>query len=531
MTEKTKILGWHIFGCILFITLLAAMFLGQPDVRYTPENQVKEVLNPVSVSGAEECRQRYEYDISDMDRSNQSLIFFTGHQIIHVYADGKEIYSVEPGNGPFASTTGSRWNYVNLPSDTREIVICLDAVYSNIPMKSFKAYIGNAQMDILESLRGSVGTACIDFFISIIGLMLILFWILERKNANNRKTILCFGGFAFLLGLWCLNETEFVTILWGNRCGASFFAFIMLMLIPLPYVKYTEALFADHKGGFVTGIVCASLLNVFICIPLHLAGIAALKQTVFITHALLLLSAIYQIVVMVKSYFKKGFDRILLINLIGMFGIIVSALVDLGVYYTSMQKNPVILHFGLLISVCILGTAALLDARKDIDELKSVRLYKEIALKDMQTGLYNRNAYDQWVNSKKEFSHMAILVFDINNLKQCNDTLGHEAGDQLIRRSANLMLRVFGKYGRIYRIGGDEFCTVLEKKDINIQSKINRFKELQSVKQDEISLSIACGYALYNPKTDTTIEDTRKRADHSLYEDKEKMKNDIDTGA
>ena len=528
MKEKTKILGWHIFGIILVVTLWAALSHGQPVVKEYQEKQAKEELYPVSVTGADECKQRYEYDVSGFDDSNLSLIFFAGHQIIHVYADQKEIYSVELGEGAFASTTGPGWNYVHLPLGTGQLVICLEAVYSNIPMKSFKAYIGDAQTEIMERLRGSVGTACIDFIISAIGMALILFWVLERKNANNRMTLLYFGGFAFFLGLWCLNETEFVSILLRNHCGGSFFAFVMLMLIPIPYIKYTETLFSDSKSRFVSIFIAACILNICICIPLHLTGIAALKQTVVVTHALLVTAAAYQIVMMIANYIKKGINRIMVVNLIGLGGIIISAIIDLRVYYTSMQKNPVIVYLGILVSIIILGTAALLDAKRNIDELKSVRMYKEFALKDMQTGLYNRNAYDQGVNSVRNDSRTAIIVFDINNLKQCNDTYGHEAGDQLIIRSTGLMKRVFSRYGKIYRIGGDEFCAILKNTNVkNVQARIKEFKDLQMVNRGDVPLSIACGYALFDPETDGTIEDTRKRADRSLYEDKEKMKKTI----
>ena len=58
MKEKTKILGWHIFGIILVVTLWAALSHGQPVVKEYPEKQAKEELYPVSVTGADECKQR-----------------------------------------------------------------------------------------------------------------------------------------------------------------------------------------------------------------------------------------------------------------------------------------------------------------------------------------------------------------------------------------------------------------------------------------------------------------------------------------
>ena len=50
---------------------------------------------------------------------------------------------------------------------------------------------------------------------------------------------------------------------------------------------------------------------------------------------------------------------------------------------------------------------------------------------------------------------LAVVVCDLNGLKQCNDTGGHEAGDQLLRDAADLLIEHFGEY-EIYRSGGDE---------------------------------------------------------------------------
>ena len=526
--KNKKILGMHIFGVLVIAIIICALLMGNPVVK-SQDNKNNELLTPEKVSGENQVEQRYEYDVSQINKSGKSLIFFTGHQIIHVYADGNEIYSVELGNDIFSSTTGPRWDYVDIPESTEKIVITLNAVYKNVPMKSFKAYVGDAKTDMLKHLRNSFPSACIDFVISAVGVVLIVFWILERKNAKNQRTILYFGFFVFFAGMWCLNETEFLTVLIGNRCGASFFSFVMLMLIPIPYVKYLSTFLNSGKKIFARIIVYLSVINTCVSIFLHITGIVAVKQTGIITQILLLASASYHIWTMITYYRQKGMDRLLLTNLIGTTGIIISGIFDLWHYYTSMSKNPVIAHFGLLFSVAFLGWAALSAAKKNIDEFKSIRMYKEIALKDLQTGLFNRNAYDRLIYSDKDFSGMAIVAFDINNLKKCNDTLGHEAGDRLICNASDLIMRYFGKNSDIYRIGGDEFCSVIKCRDKkDIIAKVKEFRKIQPDVENPEHVSIACGYAFFNSEKDKTIEDTRKRADRYLYENKKTMKKHLE---
>ena len=53
------------------------------------------------------------------------------------------------------------------------------------------------------------------------------------------------------------------------------------------------------------------------------------------------------------------------------------------------------------------------------------------------------------------------ISIDLNGLKRVNDTYGHVAGDELIRAAADCMKNSFNEYGKIYRIGGDEFAVII----------------------------------------------------------------------
>ena len=57
-----------------------------------------------------------------------------------------------------------------------------------------------------------------------------------------------------------------------------------------------------------------------------------------------------------------------------------------------------------------------------------------------------------------------VAVCDVNSLKAVNDTLGHKAGDEIIRRACSLICNTF-KHSPVYRIGGDEFAVILSGRD------------------------------------------------------------------
>lgn len=153
---------------------------------------------------------------------------------------------------------------------------------------------------------------------------------------------------------------------------------------------------------------------------------------------------------------------------------------------------------------------------------------------DKLTGAKNRNAYlekidniENAIHSKKYFS-FAVLVFDINGLKAANDTLGHAEGDKLIINSYKTIKSKFPGVD-VYRIGGDEFVIFIEKRTAAIAEKlVADFRNTMTRKglnyrKSSDEAIVSCGYALYNPETDASYEDTFNRADREMYEDKERF--------
>ena len=83
---------------------------------------------------------------------------------------------------------------------------------------------------------------------------------------------------------------------------------------------------------------------------------------------------------------------------------------------------------------------------------------------DQLTGLLNRRSFDEHISRLRGANGTSVTVcaFDLNGLKAANDSLGHRAGDELIRGAADCIESVFGPYGKCYRTGGDEYMAILE---------------------------------------------------------------------
>ena len=99
---------------------------------------------------------------------------------------------------------------------------------------------------------------------------------------------------------------------------------------------------------------------------------------------------------------------------------------------------------------------------------------------------------------------------------------GHSFGDKVLRRTADELIEVFGPYGKIYRIGGDEFCAVLTKNPENAENLIGKYNgKTAAVTIDGTPLpTVSTGYAEFDPEKDT-VESVIARADKYMYRHKE----------
>lgn len=117
-----------------------------------------------------------------------------------------------------------------------------------------------------------------------------------------------------------------------------------------------------------------------------------------------------------------------------------------------------------------------------------------------------------------------MLFWDINNLKQVNDTLGHAHGDELIRGLAGSISGVTPERAKVYRIGGDEFVMVLEnpapgEPEAVLESWRKRLELQNSLSR--LPLSAAVGSA---EGRGADIQQVIAQADQRMYEDKRRQK-------
>ena len=157
-----------------------------------------------------------------------------------------------------------------------------------------------------------------------------------------------------------------------------------------------------------------------------------------------------------------------------------------------------------------------------------------LAFLDSLTGVRNKMAYDNYIAELKsriengEIKSYGIAILDTNNLKEINDTYGHENGNAYLVNSCKLICQIFA-HSPVFRIGGDEFLVILLDEDLdNHHDLLKQLKESMDLTKKASfpwkQISIACGIGIATYAKATTIADTFNKADSDMYKNKRAIK-------
>ena len=150
---------------------------------------------------------------------------------------------------------------------------------------------------------------------------------------------------------------------------------------------------------------------------------------------------------------------------------------------------------------------------------------------DALTGVKNKHAYidvEAELNNQIENNEnvkFAIVICDVNGLKNINDTNGHVAGDEYLRSACKVICDIF-KHSPVFRFGGDEFVVIVQGEDYD---KVNKLTDM--IKNCNIhnlvtnEMILACGYAIFSG--DKNVATVFNRADSEMYKNKREIKDTI----
>lgn len=186
---------------------------------------------------------------------------------------------------------------------------------------------------------------------------------------------------------------------------------------------------------------------------------------------------------------------------------------------------------AVLLVILVLLLRNIHAEKKVLEEERLVNDLNKRVFVDALTSVRNKGAFDNYVQEMQDRVErdgrfeFAMGVFDCDNLKQINDQNGHDKGDIYIKTASRLICRVF-QHSPVFRIGGDEFAMILQNEDFQnreaLMADFEKAKSAQCESAENIweEPRVSMGIAVYDPEIDSSVHDTLRRADRSMYENK-----------
>lgn len=205
-------------------------------------------------------------------------------------------------------------------------------------------------------------------------------------------------------------------------------------------------------------------------------------------------------------------------------------------YETRYLDNHGRTRYAILTVALIPGTSNSSCSLLDItDQKHAEEELRKKAFTDSLTGLPNRQLFNDRLkhaidNANRNNSILGVLLLDIDEFKDVNDSLGHQAGDQILQFVAERISKKIRKSDTLARLGGDEFVIIVEApQDINslciiADEIIADFMTPYALEGAEFHLGVSIGITVY-PETGKTAEILLKNADLAMYESKQQGKN------
>ena len=193
-------------------------------------------------------------------------------------------------------------------------------------------------------------------------------------------------------------------------------------------------------------------------------------------------------------------------------GAIIEALYSIGTTYVAVAIADIFIF--IMLQNELIAT-----------EKQNVQKWMKKSTTDELTGFLNRHAFENDLSDIEEQEIADDFVYvsvDVNSLKSVNDSLGHSAGDELIKGAAKCLEDCFSSYGKLYRTGGDEFIALLNMDEEMLKESMLEIENLTAAWKGNLvqNLTISLGYVTGKEADDMSVRDIAKLADRRMYDAK-----------
>jgi diguanylate cyclase (GGDEF)-like protein len=457
------------------------------------------------------------------------LGFYSVHQNIQVYLNGKLTYEYPvENNNLFSDSPGYCWNFIDLPYGTNNLEIIIKSPYSSYLKSIPTFYIGNELSLPAHIITSGILPFMLCVFMFMFGLIMIIYQLALSHNVKSNGKLMKLGVFSMFLAVWSINECNMTTFLLRNNIVTSYISFLSLMMLPYPFAVFVQTFYEDNSRIWNV-FYKVDLLQILYSLVMLFTGLYDLRRTLWTTHAMLIFIIF---IVVIQSYLlikDNGVSYNVKVHMVCTIICAITLLIDLIGYYFGLHDNSRYGRIGFLVYIIVLGMYSMKESLSLIKKGQEASTYQKLAYTDQMTGLNNRTCFNlDFETLSQKPDDVAVIDFDLNNLKRTNDTLGHSAGDRYIKTCSGIIYEIFNGIGKCYRVGGDEFVTLVEKASTidmtQYLAMLESSVDAANRENKDLKMQIAYGCTVFDPNIDKNLEDTYNRADKIMYKDKENKK-------
>ncbi|MDO4540877.1 MAG: GGDEF domain-containing protein [Syntrophomonadaceae bacterium] len=475
---------------------------------------------------------------ADLTR-DMTLCVETYNQSIRAYIGGEKVYEYGYGNHtPFGNVLGwVVWNCIDLPHDCagESITLEITSSYGNPANEVFTINYGTKSALVFHYLEQFKFSLLMSFIGILLGLFLVfsaLILIWKRIEVNTRA-FLYLGLFILLSSLWIPAVNGIMQMLFGGKTAAYMTALIVFWLIPMPLLLYIQEITTSSKK-LLNGFSVAYLLIFLGVLLLYVLNIKEMMETLVVAQVLMALAMVLILRVCFVEL-SQHYNAEVRETIWGVLVLMAFASLAFLRFYAGYGNKQFTDYYGagIFFFVLLLGIGALRRGFELFYASVRAMSYQRMAYVDTMTQMSNRASFNETMEALpmnlSGIKHLGFIVLDLNRLKIVNDTLGHTAGDEVIRRSSECIRMAFEHVGECFRIGGDEFAILIKNKtEDEVRASID---ELYAVidahnKDKEIKVAMAYGYSVAD------IDTVQRVGVHAVFQtaDAKMLKQKTDTG-
>jgi diguanylate cyclase (GGDEF)-like protein len=465
---------------------------------------------------------------------NKTLFFFAKTSNIKVFIDGICQYS-NPifSQQLFGKTPGALFVQVFIPAQSAGKILEIEVENPYMNDDSAKLsdmYLGDITDIIQSEQQNKFPAFCLSFITMVLGIAMLLLFIPLTHQQIIGHELLFLGAVTFISGLFLTTDSRYLQLVYGNAHIYHMIAETAMQLVIPPFLLFFCHMY-DKYSKKISTILCficeLTFAGCFIC---EISGIRDYHQTLILTHIMFAISTIFILISTVKSIIQSPIKNFY--HNLGCIMLCVLILTDIIVLWCGIgHETSYFVRLGVLIFV----TTEIVQIVKKVlvayqRNIKN-ELLSRLAYHDGLTDLLNRTSYMEKVKEleNNKVPYILFAIYDVNNLKKVNDTMGHQKGDEMIKRVADVFNASLGKYGQCYRIGGDEFVFISTTPGIEdkfLQENDHLIANFGSISDGDnlVPITVAMGYCVLDGNSSMNVTDIIHEADSLMYEKKRTMK-------